>query len=60
MIDAALVMLKMSPGLSDSEMEMLLHRQMDGWMPTTMSDAEVDALVKDAISKARKSIKAKG
>ena len=60
MIDAALVMLKMNPGLSDSDMETLLHRQMDGWMPATTSDAEMDALVKDAISKARKSIKAKG
>ena len=30
------------------------YRQMDGWMPAGMSDAEVDALVKDAINKARK------
>ena len=59
MIDAALVMLKMSPGLSDFEMEMLLHSQMDGWMPSYMDAAEVDAAVRDAIDKARKSIKSK-
>ena len=58
MIDAALVVLKLNPGLSDSEMEILLHRQMDGWMPSGM-DA-VDAVVRDAIAAARKSIKAKG
>ena len=56
MIDAALVMLKMNPDLSDSDMEVLLHRQMDGWMPTTMGADEVDAVVKDAIARARKSI----
>ena len=56
MIDAALVMLKMNPELSDADMRRLLHRQMDGWMPTTMSDAEVDAIVKDAIAVARKSV----
>lgn len=31
---------------------------MDGWMPTGVSDAEVDELVKDAISKARKKLEA--
>ena len=58
MIDAALVILKTSPGLSDSAMRILLHRQMDGWMPTTMSDAEVDAVIRDAIAGARKRFEA--
>ena len=54
MIDAALVMLKPKPNISDSEMNWMLHLQTNGWMPSSMDADAVDAAVRYAIADTRK------